>query len=203
VPWGLYVWKYDKLLLLLSSFACTCKCRFSSLNITPTSSQDPNGDIYYFNFATGESIWDHPCDEFYKKMVVEERKKTSYTQKQGKSSVLMYGSHSILVSYHRCYIWHKSACRVYYSYLRQAIHVWQSDVRGLSIQKFSRWIMLFGCIYVANNSCCVIRFVLFIKWLENNSIPVISLFSVSHVYCFILFKSISQKQPWPLQQNNF
>jgi centrosomal protein CEP164 len=38
-------------------------------------SQDPKGDIYYFNFASGESIWDHPCDEFYRKMVVEERKK--------------------------------------------------------------------------------------------------------------------------------
>lgn len=46
-------------------------------------SQDPNGDIYYFNFATGESIWDHPCDEFYKKMVVDERNKTVFTQKQG------------------------------------------------------------------------------------------------------------------------
>ncbi|KAK7107171.1 centrosomal protein of 164 kDa-like isoform X2 [Littorina saxatilis] len=39
--------------------------------------QDPNGHIYYFNFATGESIWDHPCDEFYRKMVAEERKKCS------------------------------------------------------------------------------------------------------------------------------
>ncbi|XP_064595665.1 LOW QUALITY PROTEIN: centrosomal protein of 164 kDa-like [Liolophura sinensis] len=39
--------------------------------------QDPNGDIYYFNFATGDSIWDHPCDEFYRKMVQEERKKGS------------------------------------------------------------------------------------------------------------------------------
>ncbi|KAK3609355.1 hypothetical protein CHS0354_036595 [Potamilus streckersoni] len=37
--------------------------------------QDPNQDIYYFNFATGESIWDHPCDEFYRKMVIDERKK--------------------------------------------------------------------------------------------------------------------------------
>ncbi|XP_021366646.1 centrosomal protein of 164 kDa-like isoform X3 [Mizuhopecten yessoensis] len=37
--------------------------------------QDPNDDIYYFNFASGESIWDHPCDEFYRKMVAEERKK--------------------------------------------------------------------------------------------------------------------------------
>uniref|UniRef100_A0A2C9LVV9 Centrosomal protein of 164 kDa n=1 Tax=Biomphalaria glabrata TaxID=6526 RepID=A0A2C9LVV9_BIOGL len=39
--------------------------------------QTPTGDIYYFNFASGESIWDHPCDEFYKKMVLEERRKGS------------------------------------------------------------------------------------------------------------------------------
>jgi len=37
--------------------------------------QDTNGDIYYFNFETGDSIWDHPCDEFYRGMVVEERQK--------------------------------------------------------------------------------------------------------------------------------
>ncbi|XP_059149183.1 centrosomal protein of 164 kDa-like isoform X2 [Physella acuta] len=39
--------------------------------------QTPTGDVYYFNFATGDSIWDHPCDEFYKSMVLEERKKIS------------------------------------------------------------------------------------------------------------------------------
>ena len=38
-------------------------------------SQDQNEDIYYFNFASGESIWDHPCDEFYRKMVIDERRK--------------------------------------------------------------------------------------------------------------------------------
>ena len=38
-------------------------------------SQDPNNEIYYFNFATGESIWDHPCDEYYRTMVEKERKK--------------------------------------------------------------------------------------------------------------------------------
>ncbi|GFN77895.1 centrosomal protein of 164 kda-like [Plakobranchus ocellatus] len=37
--------------------------------------QAPTKDVYYFNFATGESIWDHPCDEFYKSMVLEERKR--------------------------------------------------------------------------------------------------------------------------------
>jgi centrosomal protein CEP164 len=35
--------------------------------------QDPHGELYYFNFETGESIWDHPCDEDYKKLVVQER----------------------------------------------------------------------------------------------------------------------------------
>ena len=38
-------------------------------------SQDPNNEIYYFNFATGESIWDHPCDDYYRGMVEEERNK--------------------------------------------------------------------------------------------------------------------------------
>ncbi|XP_076810122.1 uncharacterized protein LOC143452868 [Clavelina lepadiformis] len=37
--------------------------------------QDTTGDIYYFNFETGDSIWDHPCDEFYRAMVIEERQK--------------------------------------------------------------------------------------------------------------------------------
>lgn len=38
-------------------------------------SQDSQGDIYYFNFSTGKSVWDHPCDEYYRSMVVEERSK--------------------------------------------------------------------------------------------------------------------------------
>jgi hypothetical protein len=38
--------------------------------------EDPIGNqLYYFNFDSGESIWDHPCDEKYKKMVIEERQK--------------------------------------------------------------------------------------------------------------------------------
>lgn len=24
--------------------------------------KSPEGQVYYFNFETGESIWDHPCD---------------------------------------------------------------------------------------------------------------------------------------------
>ena len=40
--------------------------------------QDTNGDIYYFNFENGDSIWDHPCDEFYRNMVAEERQKKQF-----------------------------------------------------------------------------------------------------------------------------
>ncbi|XP_033126044.1 centrosomal protein of 164 kDa-like [Anneissia japonica] len=43
--------------------------------------QDTNGDIYYFNFTTGDSVWDHPCDEFYRTMVIEEREKLALSGK--------------------------------------------------------------------------------------------------------------------------
>ncbi|CAM9857445.1 unnamed protein product [Lampetra planeri] len=42
--------------------------------------QDVNGDIYYFNFSTGMSSWDHPCDEYYRQMVEKERERLA---KQG------------------------------------------------------------------------------------------------------------------------
>ena len=32
-------------------------------------------NIYYFNFKTGESTWEHPCDEFYRKLLQTEREK--------------------------------------------------------------------------------------------------------------------------------
>ncbi|PFX32468.1 Centrosomal protein of 164 kDa [Stylophora pistillata] len=39
--------------------------------------QDANGDIYYFNFQTGDSVWDHPCDDYYRNMVTDERRRRS------------------------------------------------------------------------------------------------------------------------------
>lgn len=39
--------------------------------------QNITGDLYYFNFDTGQSIWDHPCDEHYRKLVIQEREKWS------------------------------------------------------------------------------------------------------------------------------
>ena len=34
-----------------------------------------NGKVYYFNFETGESIWDHPCDIQCKELYEQEKKK--------------------------------------------------------------------------------------------------------------------------------
>jgi len=30
--------------------------------------QSSDGDIFYFNFETGDSVWDHPCDDHYRRM---------------------------------------------------------------------------------------------------------------------------------------
>ena len=47
-----------------------------STHISPLCSEDTKtGHTYYFNFRTNESTWDHPCDEFYRKLLMEERKK--------------------------------------------------------------------------------------------------------------------------------
>eukprot|EP00929_Paragymnodinium_shiwhaense_P084904 TRINITY_DN4542_c0_g1_i1.p1 TRINITY_DN4542_c0_g1~~TRINITY_DN4542_c0_g1_i1.p1 ORF type:complete len:158 (-),score=32.07 TRINITY_DN4542_c0_g1_i1:109-582(-) len=37
--------------------------------------QDPEGNIFYFNFETGESSWDHPADTLYRKRVFEEKRR--------------------------------------------------------------------------------------------------------------------------------
>ncbi|KAG5503856.1 hypothetical protein JIQ42_07374 [Leishmania sp. Namibia] len=37
--------------------------------------QTEDNEVYYFNFQTGESLWDHPMDEHYKSQVLSERAK--------------------------------------------------------------------------------------------------------------------------------
>ncbi|CAF0802679.1 unnamed protein product [Adineta steineri] len=39
--------------------------------------QEENGELYYFNFDTGKSSWDHPYDEIYKTRVSQAREKKS------------------------------------------------------------------------------------------------------------------------------
>lgn len=47
-----------------------------------THSQDVTGDIYYFNFS-GQSTWDHPCDEHYRRLVAQERERAQLTATAG------------------------------------------------------------------------------------------------------------------------
>lgn len=43
--------------------------------------QTGKGEIYYFNFKTGESMWEHPCDQQYKQLYKDEKAKKM--KKQG------------------------------------------------------------------------------------------------------------------------
>ncbi|XP_033970368.1 centrosomal protein of 164 kDa-like [Trematomus bernacchii] len=45
--------------------------------------QDVTGDIYYFNFSSGQSTWDHPCDEHYRRLVAQERERAQLTTATG------------------------------------------------------------------------------------------------------------------------
>ncbi len=44
----------------------------------------PQEEIYYFNFQTGESIWEHPCDQYYKQLFKEEKAKKSRNSQAAK-----------------------------------------------------------------------------------------------------------------------
>lgn len=55
-------------------------------NWKPCKTKDTD-DIYYFNFDTGESTWDHPCDGYYKRIYEEEKKKLE-TQKSKSSDLV-------------------------------------------------------------------------------------------------------------------
>ena len=41
-------------------------------------------DSFYFNGRTGESVWDHPCDIYYKKLLEEEKVKTKKKKEEEK-----------------------------------------------------------------------------------------------------------------------
>mmetsp|Transcript_92421 Transcript_92421/g.146108 ORF Transcript_92421/g.146108 Transcript_92421/m.146108 type:complete len:117 (-) Transcript_92421:102-452(-) len=35
--------------------------------------QSEDNEIFYFNFETGESVWDHPCDDHFRKVYQEHK----------------------------------------------------------------------------------------------------------------------------------
>lgn len=39
---------------------------FGETHRPATCSRSEAGDLYYFNFVTGSSTWEHPCDAYYK-----------------------------------------------------------------------------------------------------------------------------------------
>jgi len=42
-------------------------------------------EIYYFNFASGDSTWDHPCDAYYRNLYEEEKKRRVMRSQTGSS----------------------------------------------------------------------------------------------------------------------
>lgn len=67
---------------------------FWGTEVTPSSppsssprSQDVTGDVYYFNFSTGQSTWDHPCDEQYRRLVAQERERAQQVAPAGGAGV--------------------------------------------------------------------------------------------------------------------
>lgn len=55
-------------------------------NWKPCKTKDTE-DIYYFNFSTGDSTWDHPCDGYYKRLYEEEKKKKEVLMKESSDQV--------------------------------------------------------------------------------------------------------------------
>ncbi|EQC28722.1 hypothetical protein SDRG_13596 [Saprolegnia diclina VS20] len=53
-------------------------------NWKPCKTTD-TGEIYYFNFASGASTWDHPCDEYYRKLYDDHKKKSIHGKKDSDS----------------------------------------------------------------------------------------------------------------------
>ena len=44
--------------------------------------QTKGGDIYFFNFDSGESVWEHPCDTYYKDLFTEAKNKKKHAVKK-------------------------------------------------------------------------------------------------------------------------
>ena len=53
--------------------------------------RSPDGEIYYFNFSNGESVWDHPCDEYHRNMYAEEKKKLEEKRQTGGAAATQQG----------------------------------------------------------------------------------------------------------------
>ncbi|VDN22348.1 unnamed protein product [Dibothriocephalus latus] len=53
------------------------ECLTASLPEAWKACVDQQGNLYYFNFSTGDSSWEHPCDALYRRLAMEERRRLS------------------------------------------------------------------------------------------------------------------------------
>ncbi len=60
-----------------------CLSSSSLFEIFVFCSQMDDGELYFYNFNTNQSSWEHPSDEKYRQMVREERKNSQLRQKLG------------------------------------------------------------------------------------------------------------------------
>lgn len=54
--------------------------------------QTDGNEVYYFDFKSGESLWDHPLDEHYKSKVQSERSKRGQAKQTASATATMMGS---------------------------------------------------------------------------------------------------------------
>eukprot|EP01052_Picozoa_sp_SAG31_P010354 SAG31_NODE_566_length_14037_cov_32.372148_2_plen_136_part_00 len=52
--------------------------------------RSPEGEVYYFNFDNGKSVWDHPCDSSYREMFRMERSRKLLLVHQVRSYFLVF-----------------------------------------------------------------------------------------------------------------
>ena len=83
-------------------------------------------------------------------------------------------------------IWQKSACHVYYSYLRQVIHSRVTSEVNIAKVQMAAIFSLDSKVWLVNYAIWLHKVSLFVKY-SNSFIPAISLSYFSHVYCFVLF----------------
>lgn len=63
----------------LSSFSSLSLLSLPPLfSLSLAHSADGQGGIFFHNFTTGESTWEHPCDQFYLQQLEQEREKKKH-----------------------------------------------------------------------------------------------------------------------------
>ena len=128
-------------------------------------------------------------------------------------SVQRQGPNILYLSYHRCYIWQKLACRVYYSYLRQAIHgrvtsevnIAKMQMAAIFFSRFKsladEWRCLAAYMFLIIAVLSLNLHCLYNKGIISSQLLVYRLFR-TFTFWFYLYREnqSSPESAWPLQQ---